>query len=432
MSGYGLDIDGVLVEGVVVQKDKARRVFNTEVRKEVDPGIVSWTRGNQFKTRVYPIPSGGTRTVMLRYVSQIDGHGDEEAVYVLPQLPNRVDDFSLRIEVPQEHTRHQPKLRGALAGAGFTRVGGSWIMSHRAVDVELSQDVQVVLPRLPTKIVSLNRHADNHTYFLVHDMIKHASPGASSPPQRVALIWDASFSRHERATNTEEKELSFLKSLLTHWGGDGVQVDLTLLRDTAEHHRSYTVTDGEAEVLLADLRGVVYDGGTDLCLVDSTRIRNADLVLLFSDGQHNMGGGLPETSVAPIVAVTAQADANFILLRHIAATSGGQFINLGRAGHAPEAAAATVAGAAGMQFMGAAVLSGAIDTVFPRGQPLVQGRFALTGRMLSPRATIELRYGRSGDVIHRTRVTLSEGDVTEDHLVTWYHAAQQVNPNPKP
>merc|ERR1719305_460636 len=46
--------------------------------------------------------------------------------------------------------------------------------------------------------------------------------------------------------------------------------------------------------------------------------------------------------------------------------------------------------------------------------------------MSSPEATVELRYGRGGDVIRRTRVTLSERDATGDRLVTWYHAAQQV------
>ena len=453
MSGYGLDIDGVLVEGVIVQKDKARRVFNTEVRKRVDPGIVSWTRGNQFKTRVYPIPARGTRTVMVRYVSQIDGQDDKEAVYVLPKVPNRVDTFSLRIEVSKEHTLHQPQLHGALSGAGFTLAGGHWAMEYLAQNVQLPQDVQVVLPRLPARIIHLNRDLDNHTtYFLIHDVINRQASAPSLPPGRVALFWDASLSRH--GATGMEKELAFLTALLNHWGTD-VQVELTLLRDTTDYQGSYRMDEAGVASLLADLSAVQYDGGTDLCSITTERIGNANAVLLFSDGQHNMGAGLPETSAAPIFAITAQTNANFVLLRHIAAMSGGQFINLGRAGHDPEVAAATVAGAAGLQFMGAFALSGTIDSVFPKGHPLVQGRFAVTGRMsrssnnpkpnpnpnpdphpiflvCSPEARVELRYGRGGDVIHRAQVTLSKDDTTRGHLVTWYHAAQQVNPNLNP
>ena len=38
VSGYGLDIDGVVVDGVVVTKEKARVAFEAETRRRVDPG----------------------------------------------------------------------------------------------------------------------------------------------------------------------------------------------------------------------------------------------------------------------------------------------------------------------------------------------------------------------------------------------------------
>ena len=37
VSGYALDVNGDLVDGVMVTKAKARQVFETEVRKGVDP-----------------------------------------------------------------------------------------------------------------------------------------------------------------------------------------------------------------------------------------------------------------------------------------------------------------------------------------------------------------------------------------------------------
>ena len=38
--GYALDLNGVLVDGVVVKKEKARVAFEAETRQRVDPGIV--------------------------------------------------------------------------------------------------------------------------------------------------------------------------------------------------------------------------------------------------------------------------------------------------------------------------------------------------------------------------------------------------------
>ncbi|HNX97351.1 MAG TPA: VIT domain-containing protein, partial [Candidatus Aminicenantes bacterium] len=39
VSGYALDIQGRMVDGVAVDKEKARVAFETEVRRGVDPGL---------------------------------------------------------------------------------------------------------------------------------------------------------------------------------------------------------------------------------------------------------------------------------------------------------------------------------------------------------------------------------------------------------
>ena len=65
VSGYALDIDGQMVDGVVVPKKEARRILEAEVRKGVDPGLVEQVQGNVFRTRIYPIPAKGSRTVRI-------------------------------------------------------------------------------------------------------------------------------------------------------------------------------------------------------------------------------------------------------------------------------------------------------------------------------------------------------------------------------
>ncbi len=69
-SCIGLDVDDVIVDGVVVEKEKARLTFEKEVCKGVDPGFVEMVTGNVFRTRVYPIEPGRTRTVRVIYQNQ--------------------------------------------------------------------------------------------------------------------------------------------------------------------------------------------------------------------------------------------------------------------------------------------------------------------------------------------------------------------------
>ena len=65
--GYALDINGKMRQGVSVEKEKARTVFEDIERRNVDPGLVELTAGNNFKTRVYPLPAHGSRHVQISY-----------------------------------------------------------------------------------------------------------------------------------------------------------------------------------------------------------------------------------------------------------------------------------------------------------------------------------------------------------------------------
>lgn len=63
--GYAIDVNGRLREGVAVEKDKGRQVFEAVARQGIDPGLVEKTAGNNFKTRVYPIPAKGIRQIKI-------------------------------------------------------------------------------------------------------------------------------------------------------------------------------------------------------------------------------------------------------------------------------------------------------------------------------------------------------------------------------
>lgn len=99
VSGYALDINDVMVDGVVVEKHEARRVFEREERKGIDPGLVEWVKGNNFQTRVYPIPAEGTRTVMVRYLSELSRISGHTSYHLPLNFPEEIGRFHLRVEV---------------------------------------------------------------------------------------------------------------------------------------------------------------------------------------------------------------------------------------------------------------------------------------------------------------------------------------------
>ena len=96
---YALGISGKLREGVIVEKVKARQIFEAIVRKNVDPGIASMTKGNFFKTRIFPIPAHGSKRVVLAFVETLRGD-DKNLYYSLPlESQKSIGEFKMDVKV---------------------------------------------------------------------------------------------------------------------------------------------------------------------------------------------------------------------------------------------------------------------------------------------------------------------------------------------
>lgn len=79
ITGFALDINGTLRQGVAVEKEKGRQIFEDIVRKNVDPALLEMTAGNSFKARIYPIPANGFREIQLSYQELLPSDSDEAA-----------------------------------------------------------------------------------------------------------------------------------------------------------------------------------------------------------------------------------------------------------------------------------------------------------------------------------------------------------------
>ncbi|MEZ6095140.1 MAG: VIT domain-containing protein [Pirellulaceae bacterium] len=60
-------INGKEYEAQLLPRDKAREIYNGYLRRNQDPALLEWMGTGMFKTSVFPIPPGETRTVNLKY-----------------------------------------------------------------------------------------------------------------------------------------------------------------------------------------------------------------------------------------------------------------------------------------------------------------------------------------------------------------------------
>ena len=92
ISGFGMWIGDELVEADIVEKQRAREIYETILREKRDPGLLEWTGGNIFKARVFPIFAHSEKRVTITYTQ------------VLPRVGNQYRySYALQSEMLKQH-----------------------------------------------------------------------------------------------------------------------------------------------------------------------------------------------------------------------------------------------------------------------------------------------------------------------------------------
>jgi len=76
VSDFQMTIDGAVLEGRLLDRDEARRIYEDIVRSQRDPALLEYLDRGLFQTSVFPIPPGETRTVALNYTHLVARDGD--------------------------------------------------------------------------------------------------------------------------------------------------------------------------------------------------------------------------------------------------------------------------------------------------------------------------------------------------------------------
>lgn len=404
ITGYALDVNGILTEGVIVKKETARAVFEAEVRRSVDPGLVEQISGNVYRTRIYPLAPGRPRTIKIRYVSQIATFPSGDAVWQLPlPLGQKVGTLTLRVEVVRGEVR--PQI-GGFGNLRFDSYENLWVAGTVLRDVRPGEDLWVALPDIPDSLVSVEETKNGQVFFFASDLIEAATSTTTSSftgkgPARLGIAWDASISRSRVSL---DREYAFLQALFLLWP----DIDITLLAfsDIPDEPRRLRVAAGNASELFAALREIPCDGGTDFAVLPEA-MRRADpgtAWILFTDGVDTLGSGSADFSGLRVNAVASQTVGERELLRRICADSGGTFVDLALSSPA-EAARLFAAEPARLVAVRGEGISDVEWT-----QSFSGGRVSVYGFLDADETAIQLEYsdGRvSDDVVLRRRDTIS-------------------------
>lgn len=318
VSGFALDIGGVLRPAVPVDKAKGQQVFEAIQRQRVDPALLEQVAGNNFRMRIYPVPPRGTRVVELTIIETLgQRHGQWHYRPPLTGVDPRAEvsiDLNVVSALP-------PQAGG---GGRFDLEGGSYRL-RRTAAANVAWEVRVPAGGAPLVMVQA---FGGERYVLAQLPVPAAAPSVP-PPRVMGLLWDSSGSGERRAHAAELATLGHYFAVLRN-----IEVRLVRFRDRAEEPLTFHIVDGNWSALRAELQRTVYDGASRL---GGWKLEpDVDAWLLVSDGLHNYSQHTAVMSRLDVLSSVRGADIE--RLQALATQASGVLADLS-SGLAPRAAA---------------------------------------------------------------------------------------------
>jgi len=366
ISRLAMYVDGRLMEGELVERLRARQVYEEIVLRMRDPALMEWQEGNVFKTRVFPIPPRGPKRILIGYTQVLPMAGGERC-YVYPLVSkatqaSRIGRFELEATL-------SPVAQGAAVSVP------DWpdaevAYQGDAAQVRLSRTHfaptrDLALRFTPKRTGSLelftDRRAGEDGFFLLSFVWNADS--SPSPPARSAGFSPSPTRPEGRTTNPEGRDwvlmvdtslsrradmhraqLAAARLLLEQLGPADRFAVMTFDVEPKLHHGRLVSGRPAIEEALEALKGVTPLGGTNLAaafaaldaFLATASARGPAEVVLLSDGIATLGESEPAKLLAQakktlelrrvrLHALAFGSEVDRLVLQELAVEKGGLF-----------------------------------------------------------------------------------------------------------
>ena len=406
VSRFALDIDGKLREGVVVDKALGRQAFEDIARRNVDPGLLEKTEGNNFRARVYPMPARGVRRILIAFEQELS-QKDGRDFYFLPIASGvKLKLFKLRTEVVSRLVKADIENTLQL---NFGQSRNSYISEVKKENYTLDKNIGLTFPKIDKpQLLTATKGTDSYLYGNIA-LEKHSLKKKESP-KRIGILWDTSSSSQKRDF---AKEFALLDAYFKEI--KEVKVALTTFHIRSSAAIPFKVENGNWQELRQYLEKLIYDGATDPQAMLFPQ--ESDEYFLFSDGIFNFRDkNFDFTQLigqldAPVNVVCSQLVANLDKLQYLAGATGGSFINLNTQ-EVSEAVKALQYQA--FQVLDYKVKKGKIVNIYPQKGTLVGENFTFSAYLNSDEATLVVSLGYPNKVIVEKELTFSKNTAASD------------------
>jgi tetratricopeptide (TPR) repeat protein len=312
VTGYSLDLEGTLVDGVLVEPLKARRAYEENVRQGIDPGVADVARDDTFTTDIYPIREKGSRTIRVKFSAPLDPIRG----LVIPLATGRAVG-TVAVNVSVRSRAKPPELRVAnVPGAvAWHEADGARVAAVSAKRLALAGELRIAPSPGPDALLS--EHPNGRRFFEIGGTERGMPRDMTG--SRLRIYWDRSLSRRDDRLADERALVSKLVARLKP-----ASIDLVTFNSSGA-----SVKRVDAGTLDTALRGALYRGASSFRVLSSARPPAADLCLVFSDGVATIDARPDFRPGCEVFAITSAPDADAGFLGRLTRERGGAVLRLG-------------------------------------------------------------------------------------------------------
>lgn len=198
-------VDGKLTESAVVERMRARRIYEELVYRRVDPALLEWAGTGRLSLRVYPLPAHQDKRLVLAYTQSLPSlYGDWSLSVPLPEIDQPVGELAFDVTMRGcarcEITSTSHPISVARAGDDAVvryrgqraRIGDSLVLRVRdarqapQVATHAAGDDRYLMVRAPADLERQARAYRPRTWVILDDV--SASRGALERAAQVELI----------------------------------------------------------------------------------------------------------------------------------------------------------------------------------------------------------------------------------------------------
>ena len=329
---YALKINGKYRSASAVPKAKAKEAFENTIRAQIDPALLEKTIGNNFKTRIYPIPANGFKRIKITVQETLDT--TKSKVQFRVPFVSKVALKKLNLNVMLMARNNKPITN--YEGFTFDKVAEGYSLKLEKNNAVIAKPITVELNSNGAKGVFV-KTLGSQKY--IYTSLKQDQNLASllnnslrKPSNNIAIIWSDSYSNNSRNI---EKDLRLLEGVLQKNAVSTVQMIFQSNRldtSTGTFQICANNTACPSGKSISYLKNLIkrrkFDGTSDHSQIDISQIK-ADEVLFFTNGIRTLYDTAEVKNFdKPVTLINSSIKADTALLKKYAKLSNGRFVDL--------------------------------------------------------------------------------------------------------